>query len=71
MTHAEFLAWVEFFEQHPFDDIHRYHRPATAVAASMRSNADAVFDWLTKPLNDIYSNADLQTLAAFGLKPPR
>lgn len=71
MTHPEFLGWADFFERHPFDDKHRYHRPATAVAASIQGGGHAVYDWLTQPLNDNYSNADLRTLAAFGLKPPR
>jgi hypothetical protein len=32
MTHNEAQAWQEFYRAHPFDDLHRFHRPAALVA---------------------------------------
>ena len=35
MSHREFESWKEFYRLRPFDDLHRYHRPAAVVAHSM------------------------------------
>lgn len=35
MTLKEFESWKEFYALRPFDDLHRYHRPAAVVAHSM------------------------------------
>ena len=72
MTQAEFRSWVEFYELHPFDDFHRFHRPAALVAASMGGGSVAEkLDWLQpKPQDETgdLSDADLNTLRAFGLR---
>lgn len=74
MTHAEFKSWVDYYEEFPFDDHHRYHRPAVLVAQSMGGgDAEAKFDYLVPPKagsneGSGYSEADLNTLAAFGIK---
>jgi hypothetical protein len=73
MTREDFLTWVEFYKMAPFDDLHRYHRPAAMTAAAMggASVADRL-DWLCpEPKAHDYSMADLNTLKAFGFKPPK
>lgn len=35
MTDDELAVWREFYRLYPFDDLHRYHRPAALVSASM------------------------------------
>lgn len=33
MTRREFRCWWEFYQRWPFDDLHRFHRPAATIAA--------------------------------------
>lgn len=72
MSHAEFAAWVDFYERHPFDDYHRFHRPAALVACSLGGgDASEKLEWLQpQPKEDAgnLSDADLNTLRAFGLR---
>lgn len=77
MTHAEFQRWRAFYRAHPFDDRHRIHRPAALVAAALGGGKDiqARMDWLEPPVADAapvggWSAADVNTFAAFGVKPP-
>lgn len=77
MSYMEFCDWVAFYLEHPFDDEHRYHRPAALVSASMSKGdmADRL-EWLKGSKvrdggNGQYSEADLKTFAAFGVKPPK
>lgn len=71
MTQAEFGAWVQFYRQHPFDDVHRYHRPAALVAASMSGDFKERLDFLApQPVPAGYAQAELNTFAAFGFTPP-
>lgn len=35
MSRKEFLAWMDFYRLYPFDDLHRYHRPAALISTSM------------------------------------
>ena len=72
MARSEFLAWAEFYKLWPFDDLHRFHRPAAMVAASMGGASVAErLDWLQpRPKAYDYTDADLRTLQAFGFKPP-
>ncbi len=72
MTHVEFLRWHEFYRLHPFDDRHRYYRPA-ALLASLKPNHEYalqdVLDWLEPdPKVAGLSSADMNTLKAFGLR---
>ena len=77
MSQVEFERWFDFYQMHPFDDLHRYHRPAALISRSM-SGADIgeLIEWL-QPREVIeaaesgYSEADLNTFKAFGMKPPR
>jgi len=70
MSQGEFESWVAFFERYPFDDRSRYVKPAALVAHSMRGGEiRTMIDYLQPPVNDgEFSDADLSTLAAFGLK---
>jgi len=73
MSRTEFLAWLAFYELHPFDDFHRFHRPAALIAASMGGGSiDDRLDWLQPPPPPLvqYSDADMNTFKAFGIKPP-
>jgi hypothetical protein len=74
MTQREFESWINFYNMQPFDDLHRYHRPAALVARSF-SGADIgdLLEWLQPQVEDKqYSEADLKTFKAFGMKrPPR
>lgn len=72
MSYAEFSRWKEFYLQNPFDDLHRYHRPAALISCSM---AGGDFAEKVKMLeNDStvkISDADLSTFKAFGIQPPK
>lgn len=70
MTQHEFRYWKAFYERHPFDDLHVYHRPAALIAQSMGGgDFSQKVDLLSNPFIKDYSDADLRTLKAFGLKP--
>ena len=68
MTQAEFLAWRQFYVAHPFDDLHRYHRPASLVARSMSGGEiQPLLDWLAPDVaNAGMEDADMKTMRAFG-----
>lgn len=75
MPQRELDAWIAFYQRFPFDDRHRYHRPAALVSAAGR-NGDmnqAVMDALDylqpDPLPDGVSQADYNTMRAFGIDP--
>jgi hypothetical protein len=68
MTEAEFHAWRQFHVAYPFDDLHRYHRPAALIARSQFGGEVQPFiDWLSPdPANSGMDDADLKTMRAFG-----
>ncbi|QET71442.1 phage tail assembly protein T [Bordetella bronchiseptica] len=84
LTEAEFRSWQQFYQESPFDDLHRYHRPA-AMLAQVQVGGDfpARLDWLVGGmglrqdddqmplLSDQFSEADLKSFAALGMKPSR
>lgn len=80
MTVREFEAWKRFYLTHPFDDAHRYHRPAALISQSMGGGSMAEkLKWLQGEMQEAepeeinggeYSAADLKTFAALGMKPP-
>lgn len=50
MSQEEFLSWADFYSGWPFDDFHRYHRPAALVAGGLGGgDMQARLDWLQKP----------------------
>jgi hypothetical protein len=73
MTADELDAWIDFYRFEPFDDFHRFHRPAALIAhVGGRNQIEDLLKWLRpepKPVG--FSDADLSVLSAFGLKPPR
>lgn len=76
MTHKEFESWKEFYALRPFDDLHRYHRPAAVVAHSFGGGGDVgktidmlvnerkVTDAMQKELAEGFSDADKATIQA-------
>lgn len=78
MSQVEFERWFDFYQMHPFDDLHRYHRPAALISRSM-SGADIgeLIEWLqprevAEAAENGCSEADLNTFKALGMsKPPR
>jgi hypothetical protein len=71
MTQAEFNNWVAFYRDQPFDDLHRYHRPAALVSVSMGGgDVKERLEWLQpEPVPDGLNKADLVTIKAFGFTP--
>lgn len=81
MTPGEFHAWLAFYRMQPFDDDHRFHRPAALVAHSMnRAEVPELLDWLRRgipvesvveePAEEAYSQAELNSIHAHGFVPP-
>lgn len=80
MSRQEFLAWREYYRLFPFDDLHRFHRPAALISHAAAGGGSAQqlqqrISWLQpNPQDDgldgSYTEADLATFAAFGVKPP-
>ena len=70
MPKPEFLAWIEFYRLFPFDDFHRFHRPAALIAHSFGGgDIQLRLDWLQPDArNADLDDADLKTLRAFGFK---
>lgn len=71
MTQAEYLTWLEFYRLYPFDDFHRFHRPAALISQSMAGgDIKQRLEWLQpEPIPDGLNYADLRTIAAMGFKP--
>lgn len=75
MSYSEFLRWFDFYQMNPFDDLHRYHRPAALIASSMcGEEVEKLVEWLhpdyAKSAKSEFSEEDLQTFQALGLKNP-
>lgn len=73
MTQREFDAWVDFYRQYPFDDLHRFHRPAALVSSSMGGRLQERLDWLAPqpidPLLESFDDAARRTITALGVLP--
>lgn len=71
ITQREFRDWMTFYRAHPFDDMHRYHRPAALVAQSMRPGGEIqpLLDWLHPPeWATGLAQSDINTLRALNIK---
>jgi len=70
LSQREFGDWMTFYRAHPFDDHHRYHRPAALVARSMSGGEiQPLLDWLHPPTwSDGLEQSDINTLRALGIK---
>ena len=77
MAYTEFQQWFAFYQTSPFDELHRYHRPAALISRSMAGgDINQMIEWLhpdySEHGNTEYSEADLKTFKALGLeKPPK
>jgi hypothetical protein len=70
MSQAEFIQWIEFYKLNPFDDYHRFHRPAVLIAASNGADMKRSIEWLQPdPAYDGFSDADMNTFKALGITP--
>lgn len=70
MSRREFIDWIAFHRQWPFDDAHRYHRPAALIATKIAGgDVQQLLDWLQPPeVPEEMSDVDLSVLRAFGIK---
>lgn len=72
MTQAEFMSWVHFYKLYPFDDMHRFYRPAALIAHAGGVKLDVAIDWMQPDTSMVgFSEADINTFKAFGLTPPK
>ncbi len=71
MSHAEFLSWADFYRRWPFDDFHRFHRPAALIAHSMGGGGQEALrqrlDWLAPLAGGDYTDADRDLFRAAGV----
>lgn len=71
MSAAEFAGWIDYYRGRPFDDLHRYHRPAALLAASRGYPVQSALDFLAPPeLPEGIDAAGLATMRALGIEPP-
>ena len=68
MSQAEFQRWIQFYREQPFDDFHRYHRPAALVSVSLAGgDIKERLEWLQpEPIPDGLDRADVATIKALG-----
>lgn len=66
---------MEFYKVFPFDDLHRFHRPASVVAASNGVKYDKALKFLQPeppgppvPPPEGYTEVDVSMANAFGFK---
>ena len=77
MSLREYEGWIDYFNRHPFDDLHRYHRPALGDTLIRGGVAfDRVIEWMrddmtTKANEPTAEDADANTLRALGLSRPK
>lgn len=71
MSQVEFDRWIEFYRFHPFDDMHRYHRPAALLAARNGVDIQKALDYLHPPrMPDGIDHVGMSVMRALGVKPP-
>ena len=69
MSQAEFISWVAFYKLFPFDDFHRFQRPAALVASTQVGRLKEHLEWLQpEPVPEGMTDGDINTLRAFGLR---
>lgn len=86
MSKRELESWQAFYLLYPFDDLHRYHRPAALISASaaMAMTSGDLMPAIQKRLQFLqpepsvdefpagnFSEADMRTMRAFGVRPPQ
>lgn len=77
MTSSEYRGWIDYFDRHPFDDLHRYHRPALADTL-IRGGVefDAALQWAggttpEAPREMTPEEADAITMRTLGVSRPK
>lgn len=73
MGAGEYERWRQYYLDAPFDDAHRYYRPAALVATmagKIGKGLDYFIDILQPPKHQ-HSDADMSVFKAFGIKPRR
>ena len=68
MSASELQDWRDYYDENPFDDVHRYHRPAALVANSMSGiEFSKAVEILVngKPKEDELTDIDKSILNAF------
>lgn len=68
ISENEFRRWGQFYKDYPFDDFHRFYRPAAMVAQSMGGGTmKDKLDWLQpEAIPEGMSAADIATIKAMG-----
>lgn len=75
MSHREFESWKRLYAIRPFDDVHRFHRPAAVIAHSMGGgdlgrtldiliDERKVIDEMQRSMGGSFSEVDKATIAA-------
>lgn len=71
MTAEELESWREFYIRWPFDDLHRFHRPAALVSVSMAGgDFNERLAVLQPPIHspdETFTSVDRQVFGALGL----
>lgn len=76
MSYVEFYDWVEFYKDFPFDDFHRYQRPAALIAAATGANGkienqavEKILNWLQpEQIPEGLNAADMSIIKVMGGK---
>lgn len=72
MTEVEFQRWCDYYRDTPFDDQHRYQRPAALIASGVFRNGKGPEYYLDQYLHPSQiGEVDASIYRAFGLEPPR
>lgn len=71
MNNNEFEAWARYYRAHPFDDLHRYHRPAALLAASKGYRLDDALGYLhPSPAPEGIDEIGMSVIRALGVVRP-
>lgn len=59
---------MQFYIRWPFDDFHRYHRPAALIGAinAGESQVQSLLDWLQPPIDVVEATLDPEAAEAAG-----
>lgn len=69
MTQREYEAWIAYYRLFPFDDRHRFHRPAALIAGSLGGgDIDSRIQWLQPEPDTGHTSADMDLFKAAGMK---
>ncbi len=70
MPETDLAGFRSFFELYPFDDLHRFHRPAAVVATAFGGKYENTLAFLApSPHDPALSDADNDVIKALGFKP--